>query len=201
MDFLPAAHTWSPHLILIDADYADSVAFDLTVNFERMIGRRIPPADLPKWLDCLALDGGLRPGDNSVQAVFVHRADSTKLRNFRPADFAADLDGKAFRDNLGEFTLHSVAMEGPHSPADFFAEAFETLLTSTQIRRLMVVADMDLHFDRLRRLAERAPEVEGREVTLFAMAPLPGSRAFRSEILGYSLMAALGIGSDEIQAG
>ena len=169
MDFLPAAHTWSPHLILIDADYADSVAFDLTVNFERMIGRRIPPADLPKWLDCLALDGGLRPGDNSVQAVFVHRADSTKLRNFRPADF--------------------------------FAEAFETLLTSTQIRRLMVVADMDQHFDRLRRLAERAPEVEGREVTLFAMAPLPGSRAFRSEILGYSLMAALGIGSDEIQAG
>lgn len=201
MDFLPAAHTWSPHLILIDADYADSVAFDLTVNFERMIGRRIPPADLPKWLDCLALDGGLRPGDNSVQAVFVHRADSTKLRNFQPADFAADLDGKAFRDNLGEFTLHSVAMEGPLSPADFFAEAFETLLTSTQIRRLMVVADMDRHFDRLRRLAERAPEVEEREVTLFAMAPLPGSRAFCSEILGYSLMAALGIGSDEIQAG
>ena len=37
---------WQPNVILVDADYLDAVAFDLIVNFERMIGRRIPPADL-----------------------------------------------------------------------------------------------------------------------------------------------------------
>ena len=36
---------WSENVIVADADYIDKVAFDLTVNFERMIGRRIPPAD------------------------------------------------------------------------------------------------------------------------------------------------------------
>ena len=34
----------SPNVILADADYIDKVAFDLSVNFERMLGRRIPPA-------------------------------------------------------------------------------------------------------------------------------------------------------------
>ncbi|MFR1987563.1 MAG: DUF6621 family protein [Prevotellamassilia sp.] len=52
---------WAPSVILVDADYLDRVAFDLTVNFERMIGRRIPQADLCHWIDCIALDGGLRP--------------------------------------------------------------------------------------------------------------------------------------------
>ena len=39
------------HTLLIDADYVERVAFDLIVNFERMLGRRIPPAPLADWLD------------------------------------------------------------------------------------------------------------------------------------------------------
>ena len=33
------------NLIIIDADFADRVAFDLIVNFERIFGRPIPNAD------------------------------------------------------------------------------------------------------------------------------------------------------------
>ena len=47
---------WSENVILVDADYVDKVAFDLIVNFERMIGRRIPKADFARWIDCVALD-------------------------------------------------------------------------------------------------------------------------------------------------
>ncbi len=36
---------WAQNVIIADVDYIDKVAFNLTVNFERMIGRRIPPAD------------------------------------------------------------------------------------------------------------------------------------------------------------
>ena len=38
-----------------------------------------------------------------------------------------------------------------------------------------------------------------KRITVFAMEPKPGGN-FRQEILGYSLMAALGISADEIQA-
>ena len=40
---------WTENIILADGDYIDRVAFDLTVNFERMLGRRIPAADLARW--------------------------------------------------------------------------------------------------------------------------------------------------------
>ena len=36
---------WSRNIILVDGDYVDNVAFNLIVNFERMIGRRIQKAD------------------------------------------------------------------------------------------------------------------------------------------------------------
>ena len=53
---------WSENVIIADADYIDKVAFDLTVNFERMINRRIQPADMAQWAVCIALDGGLERG-------------------------------------------------------------------------------------------------------------------------------------------
>ena len=92
---------WSPNVILTDADYLDRVTFDLIVNFERMLERRIEQGDLCRWLDCVALDGGLRPGDNQIQAFFLHDPSKKKLDHFQPAVFADELDAKAFRDNLG----------------------------------------------------------------------------------------------------
>ena len=56
-------NNWSKNVIVVDADYVDNVAFNLIVNFERIIGRRIPQADLARWLDCIALDGGVRNGE------------------------------------------------------------------------------------------------------------------------------------------
>lgn len=49
---------WSENVIVVDAEYVDRVAFNLIVNFERMLGRKIPAADMARWMDCLALDGG-----------------------------------------------------------------------------------------------------------------------------------------------
>mgnify|MGYP000490274815 FL=1 len=60
MNFDTNQPSWSENVILVDGDYADKVAFNLIVNFERMIGRRIPKADTARWIDCIALDGGLR---------------------------------------------------------------------------------------------------------------------------------------------
>ena len=59
---------WSQNVIVADADYVDDVAFNLIVNFERMLGRRIPPADMARWAECIALDGGLRADGNGGAA-------------------------------------------------------------------------------------------------------------------------------------
>ena len=77
---------WSENVIVVDADYVDSVAFNLIVNFERMIGRRIPPADMARWVECVALDGGLRQGDHETQVVLLHDKGQRAMENFTPAD-------------------------------------------------------------------------------------------------------------------
>lgn len=185
-------------MILVDADYVDKVAFDLIVNFERMIGRRIPKADMARWIDCVALDGGLRRGDHSTQVVLIHGKQRREMDNFAPGNYATELDGKAFRDNLGEFCISALPVEdGMTTANDLLIESLEVISNSKEARRIMVVPNAEEAYDRVRETLRHVDDEEKR-VTVFAMQPMPGGN-FRQEILGYSLMQALGIRADEIR--
>lgn len=96
---------WSEHVILVQADYLDRVAFDLTVNYERMLNRPIPKADLAHWLVCAALDGGVTPGANELQVVLIHSKEKKQLDNFLPASFDKELDGRALTTRIWEPSL------------------------------------------------------------------------------------------------
>lgn len=186
---------WCGNVILADADYIDKVAFDLIVNFERMIGRRIPPADMARWIDCVALDGGLREGGNQTQVVLIHDKKNTRLDNFKPADYANELDGKAFKDHLGEFSIIALPVEDMVSKEDFIADILTVVCNHKDVKRVMVVPDAERQYDLIRHALRNAPEEK--HITVFAMQPMAGGN-FRQEILGYSLMNALGIRADEI---
>ncbi len=124
----------SENVILADGDYVDKVAFDLTVNFERMIGRRIPKADTARWIDCVALDGGLREGDNKTQVIIIHDKSRGAMENFVPGVYADELDGKAFSDNLGEFLISSLPIENDVTTAeDMFIEALEVICNNKNV--------------------------------------------------------------------
>lgn len=187
---------WSENVILVDADYVDAVAFNLTVNFERMLNRPIPKADLAQWLVCAALDGGVGQGKNEIQVVLVHGKERTALDNFLPSDFEKELDGKAFTDDyVGEFRLSSVRREELAGAEHLFLQSLEALADEKDIRRLIVVPDMETYGSRVRDILRRT---EGKEVTLLAMDPQAG-RGCRMEILGYSLMSAMGIRGEEFK--
>lgn len=188
---------WSENVIIADADYIDKVAFNLIVNFERMIGRRIQPADMARWIDCVALDGGLREGRNNTQVILMHSKSKTALENFAPAGYGNELDGKAFSDNLGEFVISSLPVEdGIVDHEHLFCDALMHICNGEGVRRVMAIPDAEQYYDGVRR-ALREVDDEKTMVTVFAMQPMPGGN-FRQEILGYSLMNALGIRADEI---
>ena len=189
---------WSENVMLVDADYVDKVAFNLIVNFERMLGRRIPQADLAKWIDCVALDGGLREGGHETLVVLVHRKDKTRLENFVPGDYAGEIDGKAFKDHLGEFLISAVAIEPIADGEDYFQEALQLVTAQKEVKRVMVIpnAEDTTIYNKVRATLNRVDDDEKR-ITVFAMEPQAGGN-FRQEILGYSLMAALGIHSEEL---
>ena len=183
---------WSKNVILVDADYVDKVAFDLIVNFERMIGRQIPQADMAQWLECVALDGGLRGGDNEIQVVLLH--DKKQMANFLPGAFE-ELDGKAFNGQLGEFLISCIKVEEMVTMDDLFIDSMQIIANAAEVSRLIVVPDAERIYNKVREgLKDVDPD---KHTTVLSMQPMLGGQ-FRHEILGYSLMAALGIHSEEI---
>ena len=176
------------------------MAFDLTVNFERMLGRRIHAADISQWAVCVALDGGLRPGEHETQLVLVHNRDSKKMDNFKPSDYETELNAQAFKDEqLGEFLVTSLPVEDMVTKNQFIVELLQAVLAQEPVKRIMVIPNADTPelYDELRHVLKNLDD-EQKRVTLFAMQPMMGGN-FRQEILGYSLLSALGIRADEIK--
>ena len=190
--------SWSENVIIVDAEYLDRVVFNLTVNFERMLGRRIPQADLAKWIDCVALDGGMRPGEHETQVVLIHEKNSKGLEYFVPSDYASSLNGMAFKDHLGEFIISAVPVEAMTTKNDLLLDVVSLTLAEKDIKRMMIIPDAedDTLCKQLRNTLQQADE--NKHITVFAMEPRVGGN-FKQEILGYSLLQALGIRAEEIR--
>ena len=203
------------NVIIADADYIDHVAFNLIVNFERILMRRIPPADIARWIDCIALDGGMRPVEQDGSAgeiasplrgrregasvVLIHDKNKTRLENFVPSNYAEELHEKAFQDHLGEFVISALPIEQQTTRDDFFLDILGTVCQQPAVQRIMVIpnAEEGPLYNDIRNLLRQVDD--SKRITVFAMQPMPGGN-FRQEILGYSLMNALGIHSEDLSS-
>ena len=180
---------WSENVMIIDADYVDKVAFNLIVNFERMLGRRIPQADIARWIDCIALDGGIRAGEHETQVVLLHSAKKSQMDNFNPCRFE-ELSGKAFKDNLGEFLLNAYPVEDIVSCEQQFCDTLQLVCSQKDVKRVIVIPDSEQEYIYNKVRATLKDVDDEKHITLLAMQPMPHWN-FRQEILGYSLLAAL----------
>ena len=187
---------WSENVILVDADYVDKVAFNLIVNFERMLGRRIPQADLARWIDCVALDGGIRNGEQETQVVLLHSAEKQQMENFMPGKYE-ELSSKAFKDHLGEFLINAYPIENIVGREQQFCDMLQLLYSQNEVKRMIIIPDseQDSIYNKVRTTLRQVDD--NKIITLLAMQPMANWN-FRQEILGYSLLAALGISSEEI---
>lgn len=191
----------SENIIIADADYIDYVAFQLSVQFERMIGRRMPKADLSQWAVDIALDGGLRADDkeHETQLVLVHEKQNPQMENFHPSVYDTELDAMAFKDKkLGEFLVNSIAVGDVVSKDDYILDTISMVLGHEEVKRMMIVPNTEQGtiYDEAMALLRGADD--SKRITVFAMQPMPGGN-FRQEILGYSIMNALGIKGEEIK--
>ena len=202
----------APNVILIDAAYIDRVAAAFRQHFGAELGRELPKADLAQWLVCMALDAEIA-GD--VQCILIHDREVKVMANVTPGNFSQELDGQAFSETgLGEFSLACCPVERVVTLEDLCVESLEALLTDQKVERIAVVYDFDGTTAESRTLTKRVTKLcgkqmevaadtveqpaEPKDVTLFTMRQLEGA-GFAQQTLGFSLLAALGVGAEEIQ--
>lgn len=200
---------WGENVIIADAEYIDNVAFNLIVNFERMIGRHIPQADMAQWAECVALDGGVNPDDTEAKdketnVILVHDMKTKEMNNFNPSSFTNEYEGQAFKGDLGEFSFLTVASDEKSeamTKTDIIADVLAAMVDEPQVKRVMIVPNLEKEgtLDVLQPVLRHLDrQCQDKRITLLAMQPLTGMPC-RTEILGYSLMAALGIKAEEIR--
>ena len=191
----------SENVIIVDADYIDDVAFNLTLNFERMLDRRIPAADFSQWIVNIALDGRMKPGNHETQVVVLHDKAKRQLDNYVPSSLEQELDKQAFKDEtVGEFIINTIATGGKVTEKDeVMLDFLKIVLSHKEVSRIMIIPNAeDGNIYNLLRNALRDIDDEEKHVTLFAMQPMEGGN-FKQQILGYSIINAMGITADEIE--
>ena len=183
-------------VILIDAAYINKVTNDLSKHFGQVIGRELPKADLPIFLECVAMDAAIQPGDHTLQVLFVYDKSQSKMDAFNPGDLKKELNDVAFKSQLGEFQLNAFEPSDMADRGAFFLEAVKLVADAKEVKHLVVGPSETEYGDKLPEIFNK---VDGKEsIYVLGMNPLESSDKFRWEMLGYAVLQALGIRSDEI---
>ena len=183
-------------VILIDAAYINNVTNDLSKHFGQVIGRELPKADLPIFLECVAMDAAIQPGDHTLQVLFVYDKSQSKMDAFNPGDLKKELNDVAFKSQLGEFQLNTFEPSDMADRESFFLEAVKLVADAKEVKHLVVVPSETEYGNQLPEIFEK---VDGKEsIHVLGMNPPEPSKNYHGEMLGYAVLQALGIRSDEL---
>lgn len=183
-------------VILIDASYINKVTADLSQHFGQVIGRELPKADLPIFLECVAMDAAIQPGENVLQVLLVYDKEHALLDAFHPSDLKKELNDVAFKSQLGEFQLNTFEPSDMADREAFFLEAVKLVADAKEVKHLVVIPSETEYGDQL---AEIFDKVDGKEsIHVLGMNPPASSDKFHWEMMGYAVLQALGVRSDEI---
>lgn len=191
------------NVLLVDVTYFNDVVNDLKRYFELQLGRPLQNIYVEEWASYLALDSGVRDNNNNIEVLFVHDEKTSELIHSDPANLKKDLNGVGYTNALGELTFTSVSSEGLVSRANLYLDLLSIALNSADVKRLMLVPFMDDYGAKLmdildENLRDTEPD-EAKEVYLFNMEEPTCPFACKWDLLGYSLMRAMGIKAEELQ--
>ena len=183
-------------VILIDASYINKVTADLSRHFGQVIGRELPKADLPIFLECVAMDAAIQPGENVLQVLLGYDKENARMDAFNPGDLKKELNDVAFKSQLGEFQLNTFEPSDMTDREAFFLEAVKLVADAKEVKHLVVIPSETEYGDKLPEIFDK---VDGKEsIHVLGMNPPVPSDKFRWEMMGYAVLQALGVRSDEI---
>lgn len=183
--------------MLIDASYLNKVSKDLLQHFSQVIGRELPGAELADLLEYMALDAGIQVGGNEIQVLFVYDGSLQRFQVLKPSGLSDELDGKAFKGKLGEFSLYAYQPSGMATREELFMESLGLMADSKEARHIIALPDEELYGERAAELLEKVEKKEN--IVLMGMNPPVTEYSHRFEMVGFALLQAFGVRPDELQ--
>lgn len=182
-------------VILIDSEYANTVAKGLTDYVTRKIGRTLPQVDLAEWLVCIALDSGMKKEDTPIHAVFVHPHGKSSMDGFLPSSLAEEIDGQAFQDDaLGEICLFAVSDEGMNGGAPLMEECIRATVTDKEVTKVALVCPDGTC---AKVLKDADSETVTSKVMQISMDPAT-TEGMQYMSIGYSILHSVGVKPEEL---
>lgn len=185
----------SETVMLIDVVFLNFVVTDLKKYFEHILSRQLEKIDTSMLATFLALDAGIKEGENEVQFLFVYDNDSSKLAFCKLSDLKVQLNGVAFSSQFGEFIFAGVPCEDMVSREDLFLDLLGLVLDSADVKKLVVISSNEEYGDKVTDVLNKAKE---KEIIQFRMEEPEEKVGYRWEMLAFPLMQALGIKGDEL---
>lgn len=180
-------------VILVDAESLNHTVFDITVNFERMLNRRMPAPDMRKWIYAAACDGYFPVGaaDATVVRFLVDGSHKSPQYLGLPA-FSGD--GASFSQGGMDFCVDVKNHDCGKDDA-FVDELWEIFARCTSLSDIVCVPGESIAGYVGRILAEHR-SVRG---TVLASNPVRGA-GFGQTFISSSVSYALGVSDEEVMS-
>lgn len=192
---------FSPNVILLDVTFLNELVSNARTFLSVRLGRELPDVDLPSWLTYLALDAGLREGDNEIQVLLVHDEATRKMKCCLPAELES-LNGMACRTPLGEFIFSCVTTAQITDCEHLFLDLQTLAMDSADVQCLMLVPYHPRYGEQveeeLRKCLKEKSGEERLKAVYFTMSQPEKPLPCRWDYVIYSLAKAFGISADEM---
>lgn len=193
--------TFAPNVLLMDTAFINETVYKSRYFLSRRLERVLPETDLIDWLICLGLDGGLRGMQNEMQILLVADEAVHTLKDCTPASLA-ELDGKACRTSLGEFSFAVVLSAGLVSRSKLYNELVQLALDAKEVNRLMLVPHFHEYGEdlvkTLRDFCEEKEEEMAGKAICFLMEETSESLPCEVDLATFSLMHIWGIAPEDL---
>ncbi len=183
-------------VMLVDASFLSFAVNDLRKNFERILNRELHDVEVDKLITYIALDADIREGNNEIQVLMIYDEDSKRLLHCHPADLEKELNDKAFRNSLGEFSFFSFQPEHLATLEEFYLESLRLVADAKEIKKLIVISFNEEYGEKVNDILNK---VDGKEIIQFRMNEPEYRADYRWEVLAYPIMQALGIKGEELK--
>lgn len=189
-------YTTDEIVILVDVAYLDKEAGALSDFFStEVLKRPLAKADMALFLEGVSMDAKVPMGKTKVQVIFVYDKQYPQMKNFIPSGLEKELNNVGFDNEIGEFSLAAYPNEEMVAVDALYAEMMNILSVSKGTQKLLLITDLNKY---TKESWKSLSEAADREIYFYTMNPEDAkSYPFVHNQLGYPLLNALGIRSDE----